>query len=275
MGWLSYADSGKLAALVMVVVIYFALTGKVKGPGGRLILYTAVGVVLCICPLTAAVLMTYQTRFYDYQWIWSLVPVTAVVALGGTVFLAEQCQSGGGWQKMLRNIIVTAASVLILLFCGGLGEGSVDAVKAEQDRDHAETVLAQVREICGDEVCLWAPAAILEYARLDGEMELLYGRNMWDAALNAYSYDTCSEEQQKLYQWMEYLDDWDIEISVAETVQYVQRGFENGADCILLPTKMSDWLPEGESEAVLLEQLGADESRDVTVLDGYYLVRLR
>ncbi len=275
LGWLNYTDAGKLVALVIAAIIYLMMASGLKGPKGRLVSYAGVLTVLCICPVTAAVLMLYQTRFYDYQWIWSVVPVTAVIALGGTVFWTEQCKPGKGWRTMLRNAIVTCASIVVLLLCGGLGEGSVDAARAEAERTHAEKILDEVQQACGEDVCLWAPAKITEYARLEGDMKLLYGRNMWDAALNAYSYDTYSEEQQELYRWMEYLDDWEIDISVEEVEDYVQRGFERGADCVLLPTEMSDWLKEPESEELLLERLGSDSDREVIVLEGYYLLKLR
>lgn len=272
-GWKSYTDGGKLAALVIAAVIYLLLGFKSKGPRGRLTIYAGIMILVCICPVTAAVMMQYQTAFYDYQWIWSMVPVTAVIALGGTIFLTEQWKSGNGWRSWGYNLIVTAVSVAILLLCGGLGKGSVDHLQAETDRVHGQAVLNRVQQQCDKDVCLWAPADILEYARLDGEMELLYGRNMWDVALNAYSYDTYSAEEVELYQWMERLDDWAIEISVAEVEEYTQRGFVAGAECILLPKELSDWLAEPESESLLLERLGACEGREVLVLEEYYLLK--
>lgn len=272
-GWQNYTAGGKFAALVMVAVVYLLLAFKLKGPRGRLVIYAGIMILVCICPVTAAVMMKYQTAFYDYQWIWSMVPVTAVIALGGTVFLTEQWKPGKGWHSLGHNAILTLASVSLLFLCGGLGKGSVDAVQAEKDRSHGTAVLEQVRQQYGSDVCLWAPANILEYARLDGEMELLYGRNMWDIALNAYSYDNYSEEEVALYQWMERLDDWAIEISVDEVDEYVQSGFEAGAEVILLPTELSDWLEEPESEVLLLERLGAYEGREVLVLEEYYLLK--
>lgn len=273
-GWLKYTDAGKLVALVLAAILYLGLFRKVKGPGGRLLLYGTVSSVLCICPLTAAILMAYQTRFYDYQWIWSMVPVTALIAFGGTVFLTEQYKPGKGWKTIFKNTIVTIASVSLVLLCGGMGQGSVDAVKTHEDRVHSETVLGEVRMLCGEDVCLWAPSKILEYARLDGKMQLFYGRNMWDAALNAYSYDSYTEEQKELYLWMEKLDDWDIEISVAEVEENIQKAFASGVNCVLLPTGMSDWLEDSESEAVLLERL-AETGAEVTKLEDYYLLSLR
>ncbi len=273
LGWTAYMDGGKLAALALAAALFMGLTVGKRGNKGLLVLYGSLMMVLCICPITAAGLMAYQTRFYDYQWIWSMVPVTALIALGGTVFLTEEWKASGGMGRF-RALIVTVASVLVVVLCGGLGAGSVDTVAARQRADHAENVLAKVRTHCGTDVCLWAPAKVLEYARLDGETKLLYGRNMWDAALNAYSYDAYSEEQKELYVWMEKLDDWQIEITVDEVEEYVNRAYACGADCILLPTEMSDWLVEPESETVLLERL-EKSGAGVNELEGYYLLDLR
>lgn len=272
-GWQGYTGSGKLAALAIVVLLYLWLCSKQKGPGKRLLLYGIVFVILCVCPLTAAFLMYYQTRFYDYQWIWSMVPLTALIAWGGTVFLTGQWKMGKGWRGVLHNTIVTLASVAILLLCGGLGQGSVGAVEAHENRTHSENVLAKVQELCGEDICLWAPANILEYARLDGKMQLLYGRNMWDVALNAYSYDAYSKDQIDLYEWMEHLDDWDIKISAAEVEMQVQKAFAEGADCILLPDDFVEWMPEAED--ALLEQLKASGNVEVIRLEEYYLLKLR
>ncbi len=273
MGWINYTDSGKLAALVIIALLYLWLTAKCKGPQKRLMIYGVVTVVLCICPVTAAVLMYYQTRFYNYQWIWSVVPLTILTAFAGTVFLTEQWKAVKGWKSMLYNAVMTIATVVIVSLCGGLGEGSVDAAETHEKREHSETVLMEVQELYGDDLYLWAPADILEYARLDGKMQLLYGRNMWDVALNAYSYDTYSEEQTELYEWMEHLDDWNIEIDAAEVEKQVQKAFAAGADCILLPDDFVEWMPE--SEEALAERIKALGNVEVTRLEEYYLLKLR
>lgn len=273
MGWTNYTDSGKLVALVIVALLYLWLAVKCKGPQKRLMIYGVVTVVLCICPVTAAGLMYYQTRFYNYQWIWSMVPVTGLIALGGTVFLTEQWKDGKGWKSMLHNVIVTLASVVAISLCGGLGEGSVDAFEAREKRERSEAVLMDVQELYGDDLCLWAPADVLEYARIDGKMQLLYGRNMWDVALNAYSYDTYSEKRVELYEWMEHLDDWAIEISAGEVEEYVQKAFAEGADCVLLPDDFLEWMPE--SEEALAELLKSSENVEATRLEEYFLLKLR
>lgn len=270
LGWLEYTEAGKLPALLLAVICYGVFLSGLKGAKGHLLIYGGVMTALCICPVTAAFLMGYQTRFYDYQWIWSMVPMTAVIALGGTLFLTDVRKYG----YKVQSIVVTCMSVMVLLLCSGVGREQVDVSRKEKERLEAERVLENVEELCGEDACLWAPAHILEYARREGDRPLLYGRNMWDEGLNAYSYDTYSRELVCLYQWMEKLDDWDITISVEETADYVQKGGACGAECILLPEEMLQWLPQTESEEVLWDVLQSQEGLTVTKLEGYYLVRL-
>ena len=187
--------------------------------------------------------------------------------------MTEQWKSGKGWKVLLYNTVVTVASVSVIWLCSGLGESSVDVAEIQTKREHSEAVLVQVQEIYEDDICLWAPADILEYARLDGKMQLLYGRNMWDVALNAYSYDTYSEEQTRLYEWMEHLDEWDIEISATEVEEQVQKAFAAGANCILLPDDFVERMPE--SEESLVEGLKSSENVEITRLEEYYLLKLR
>jgi len=272
-GWHNYTDSGKFAALVVVALLYMWLGVKCKETHKWLMVYGVVSVILCVCPLTAAVLMFYQTRFYNYQWIWSVVPSTALIALAATVFLADRWKGGKSRKEWLHTAVVTLALVAVLVLCGALGQERVDAVEARERRVHSEAVLTEVQNLCGENVCLWAPADLLEDARICNNMRLLYGRNMWDVALNAYSYDVYSPAQVELYEWMEHLDDWAIDITAAEVKEYAQKAFEEGADCILLPDDFIEWMQESETE--LLDRLKADGNVEVTRLEEYYLLKLR
>ncbi len=270
-GWLGYTSAGKLAVLFLALTAYLVLGRGLKGPRARLVFYGGITAVLCILPVTAAILMKYQTLFYDYQWIWSLVPVTAVIALGGTVFLREQWKTGGGYRTFGRNVLLTLLCVGTLVLCSN-PDGADKGVRASaQERAQAAAVLERAREVCGDDFCLWAPQEILEYVReLDGSVRLLYGRNMWDEALNAYSYDVYSEDIKALYLWMEHLRDYGAEISEAELREQVQKGFASGADCILLPEM-------GENYRGRLEELSGmavdGGSLEIIGLDGYKLLR--
>lgn len=270
-GWTNFTDSGKLAVLFMALTAYLFVSGRRKGPQKRLIVYGGVAALLCIFPVTAALMMMYQTLFYDYPWIWSIVPFTAVIALGGVVFLTDCWKKGRGYRTFLYNVVLTLLSVGVLVLCSGLGENRIDDEEERKNREYAATVL---EELYGNDMgsgeergfCLWAPREILEYARTEnGGIRLLYGRNMWDLALNAYSYDNYSQEQRDLYEWMEHLTDYGVRIDDTEGQEYVQRAFSMGVDCILLPAEMQGWNPaETVWDDVETKELGR-----------YYLLRMR
>jgi hypothetical protein len=95
LGWADYKGSGKLAILLLAALMYLWFAGKWRKQKA-LVLYTTVAAVCCILPVTAALLMLYQTKFYDYQWIWSIVPLTAVTAYGATLFLEQQWRVAQG-----------------------------------------------------------------------------------------------------------------------------------------------------------------------------------
>lgn len=280
-GWQSFMDGGKLVAPALAAVAYMVMRKGRLGPAGRLVRYGGIAAVLCICPVTAALLMLYQTAFYDYPWIWSMVPLTALIALGGTVFLTDQWKKGG-WRTFLYNTVLTLLCVGALVLCGGLGESRVDAAEQRRERVRAEAVLAEAKAVCGEEFCLWAPQEILEYARTqDGKISLLYGRDMWDAALHAYSYDMYSEDTEALYLWMEHLRDYGAEgfgtkESAAEGRECVRRAFAMGVDVILLPEDVPG-LDEMEhkTEEEILQMLLMGEDLEIIRLEGYFLLRMR
>lgn len=263
-GWLEFTDGGKLVVLFLAAALYLTLGRKLRGPQGRLVFYGSIAAVLCIFPMTAAGLMQYQTLFYDYPWIWGYVPLTAVIALGGTMFLTEQCES---WRGIVKNTILVLLGVGLLVLCGGLGRGGADTEAAVREQDQVRDVLETVKESCGGECCLWAPREILEYSRsLDAGVCLLYGRNMWDAALDAYSYDVYNKETGELYEWMEHLRDYEKETSEAEVRTHVGQAFAMGADCILLPKAEANFQKD-------IAELAKEGEVEVIELEGYYLLK--
>lgn len=270
-GWLGFTDIGKLAALFLALAGYLLVSSRRKGPQKRFAVYGSVTALLCICPVTAALLMMYQTLFYDYPWIWSIVPFTAVIALGGVVFLTDCWKKGRGYRTFFYNVALTLFSAGVLVLCSGLGANRIDSEQERQNREYAATVLEEMYENYlrdGEEpgFCLWAPREILEYARTENsQLRLLYGRNMWDLALNAYSYDSYSQEQRDLYEWMEHLTDYGVSIDDTEGQEYVQRAFSMGVDCILLPTEMQGWNPAET----------AWDDVEMKELEQYYLLRMR
>lgn len=122
-GWTDYTQHGKFAALLLLAILYLGFvlygSGKEANASGaekarkRLYLYGTLVTFGCICPVTALILLKYQTAFYSYVWIWAAVPQTALIAWAATDFLCNLLK-----EKSLRNGM--AALILLgILFLGG------------------------------------------------------------------------------------------------------------------------------------------------------------
>lgn len=245
-GWEKYIQDGKLVALLLAVLLFGWLYKKGTEHKG-LLLYTTVMAVGCVFPLTAALLMIYQTRFFDYQWIWSAVPLTAVVAYGITLFLTELWKGTGREQKRTA-LAVTLLVAVALLLCGSLGLSPEDKAlgeTADEERRVAYTVIEQLGALAEAEerqgtIVLWAPAEIIEYAReADGRIKLLYGRNMWDVALNAYAYDVYGDNVVELYTVMEEMSHPTGQKMAKTPAEYAEIAVGEGVNCIVLPDSVA------------------------------------
>lgn len=199
-GWFRVTGEGKSMALFLAALLFLWAGGR-QEKEKPLLCYSTLMAICCILPVTAAALMLYQTRFYDYEWIWSAVPVTIVTAYAGTRVQAE-CWQGFRREAWKKGLPVTAGLLAAALLCGGVNDMGAERERAREQRAEAAGLLAAVGADDGD-ICLWAPREIMEcIRRLDSSILLPYGRNMWEEALDAYSYDTYPEETRKLYRWM-------------------------------------------------------------------------
>ena len=314
-GWQQFITLGKLPALLIAVLLWMLSchgrqeasggdrpwqnSGAKKGVKDQLLYYGAAMTAFCICPGTAALLMKYQTAFYDYRFVWSLVPMTALLGLGGTLFFTRYWRSSGiglGYKSLFYNAALTFSCAAILFFSGGLGRGEAVPDTAAE-REKAFQVLAQVEDLARGqsreidpggqqeaELCLWAPREIITYARLEnGSFTLLYGRNMWDVALNAYSYDVYPEEVRRLYCWMEDIpvegeagkaEEARAEQNAEQLRRYVEKAFSLGANCVLLPKEYADGvdvLAAGAGAADQVEMAASGLSAEVFELEDYIL----
>ncbi len=313
-GWLRYTDNGKFAALLLVVLLFLWFRRGRRNK--ELLIYTTIAAVLCIFPVSAALLQKYQTLFYDYEWIWSYVPVIIMLAYGITVFLTSRWEN---YQKEVRqkgnsvtrklfweNIAVTAGVVAVVLLCGRLGnpvfqaeeealerqqallvlealleseELAPDAltqqVELEQLASNALTQQAESEELAPDaltqqveseQLVLWAPQEVMAYARAyDGNIRLIYGRNMWDKALMGYSYESYGDVEESLYQWMSSVEedgDQSSEKFLAGGLPCVEAALERGVNCILLP---------GSTSVENVEALEDVLKEKAELMEGYYI----
>lgn len=254
-GWYRYTDSGKYAVLFLGAVVFLWFRARrLEKTGLSVLLYATVGAALAICPVTAVILMKYQTRFYDYEWVWSGVPVTLVIAWGMTEVYLELSRNHFK-EKKWAPAGLAAVGLLLIWLCGsmpgsGQGSGMQDRLLHSEGEQKAAAIVDIIAEKGNTEViCLWAPRDILQYVRgISGEITLLYGRNMWEESLNAYAYDTYDEEMCGLYGWMEDLTAAEAgtgEVTPAEVFgeekeQYLMSALNRGVNCIVLPGQTAD-----------------------------------
>lgn len=257
LGWREYITDGKLAALLLAAVLYLLL-GRKRG-GRSFLVYTAVAAVCCILPVTAALLMMYQTGFYGYRRIWSLVPATAVTAYGIAVVVTERWPDfkPANWRRGAPVAALALGAVLL-----SAGAGAWDMEGEERERRQADAVLGLLMEICPDgEVYLWAPREIMEYAReTDASVRLVYGRDMWDSSLIGYTYDNYDESKVFMYDWMEMEPGgrtW--EMNMLATAQ----AREEGVNCILLPK---------ETNRRVISYMGKVLGAEIRLVGSYYYI---
>lgn len=255
-GWRSFSSQGKLAGALLAALLFLWIYYRAKRK--EFLIYTTGVTLLCILPVSAAALMLYQTSFYDYKWIWSIVPVTAAVGFAAVLFLSET--AGTRDQRGRRRRAAAALLLAVgLVFCGGMGVSPGTAFEKREEREQAQIVLNLLKErLRGQEICLLAPRGILGYARsYDAGITLLYGRDMWEPDLRSYSYDQYPEGLQEVYRWMEAAP-WEK----APDIGCMAEAVSAGANCILISADK----PE-ESVRSLEELLGVPAE----TLEGYYL----
>lgn len=286
LGWTDYVRSGKLVVLLLASLL-FLWFGRKHREQGDLLRYTAITTFCCILPVTAVLLMLYQTRFYDYEWIWSLVPLTGMTAYGITVFLTEYGTEAGR-EKGHRNIAVPFLLLAAILLSGDMGNTEEEWDRQRTENARAKDVLEQLgEEYSGGDICLWAPREILEYAReTDGSLRLPYGRNMWDLSLNGYSYDTYEESTIRMYQWMEWVGETgrpDMKVQIPEEGDgsYEEGGRKQTERTIRLEDSVSHAIEMGVNCILISENAGLDAVKRMErilgvkagLLEGYYFFK--
>lgn len=258
-GWINFNSAGKLSAALLISLVLLWVYSK-RVPQKTFLIYTSVVTVVCIMPLTAGAVMLYQTGFYDYEWIWSIVPLTAMIAMALTMFLAEFLH-GIAKEDRKTETVVFVLVLTGLLFCSDMGVKTWNGTGEKKERQEAAQVLAVTKERMPEEhIVLWAPKEIMSYARqTDASIELVYGRNMWDKALNAYAYDVYTDDINRLYEWMEAEPE---EMTEAD-VFCAEAALRVGVNCVLIPTDKT------EETIGYLERLFRTEAEKV---GEYYLL---
>lgn len=265
-GFESFIAEYKYLALVIGIVFYSLIQWKKyrKTSAQQMHLFCVCMIVAIIFPLTGVMLQLYLTRFYDYPWIWSCVPLTAVIAWGIITIIFEEIpnvlrkEEKDPTKKRLRicKICGLCAATAILFMCGNQGRLRMPDEQFLQDSETAEEILEYLEaEVLSEEHVIWGKAGVMQFLRShSGEVLLFYGRDMWDAKAGAYDYEDYIREETSCYEWMEtvssphnlYLlevEQAPEEVLVAiSTEKYVKMACDRDVDIIILPTQITPWM---------------------------------
>lgn len=277
----------KLLAPVIGILLYVPVCWKkIKNTKEKYFLTYAAGMlVLLLFPVTAVVFLVYQTRFYDYQWVWSFVPLTGILAWGAVTIVcnenaglcgnAEKHRNNGN-ESLLRLCGIVAA-VLLIFLCGNQGVLRQETTEEAKLQNAGRQILQYMEDNRGtEEYLIWGPAGVMQYIRShSGEVKLLYGKDMWDAKAGAYDYEAYTAEETACYNWMESVSAshnlYLLETNQATELIYMSLADENqlkyavqdGVDVIILPSQITPWVERkfdtiaGESKVtVTTEEIG-------------------
>lgn len=218
-GYLKFAAEGQYIAIFLLALLLLWVkrigTNHQEKKRTPLLAYTTAVFILVICPFSAWVLMKYQTAFYTYSQLFLWIPMTAVMGwagvsiVEGVLFQVEKQDPKGrlnGGRKKWTEAAVLGALAILLALGGTVSLAAESTPKVENSSWVPEDVLEVFRALEEEELqgkLLLAPDEVLEYARAySGEFSLLYGRNMWQKELNAYTYDTYAQVLEEVHAWL-------------------------------------------------------------------------
>lgn len=236
--------------------------------------YYGIAVFVCLLfPPCMWALQKYQTGFYSAASLWALVPVTGMTAYGAAALLdmAEKAygKQAGLMGRRYGKYVLAGLFCTVILLSGGFTpvSGTADP-GGEKIPEPQRAALEWIAEHV-EEPCVWAPREVAEYARAySGEIRLLYGRNMWEEALNAYTYDVYTEECALLYAWMEGQAAGDGKAPPEDMERAVETAMRMGCNVLVLRAG-DEWAAAGEAR---VDAMGCLQS--ATVAGEYRILTL-
>lgn len=244
-------DKMPVILLAVLLLLWLSNKKKINGESNRLLVYSAGISCALLFPVTAVIAVIYQSAYYDYEWVWSMVPAVSVIAYGGVQLYEKK-------EKEKNGKVFWWMAVLVLLFlCGNQGCLQTASEEAISSETLKKTIAAIESEPELAEPVLWGPSHIMQEIRCEtGEIVLVYGKDMWDPKSGAYDYEAYSEELIQAYEWMdsisvlevsegqgiwELYDKYDIYEKLPEAFAAVLNA---GANVIVLPERAAGHLEE-------------------------------
>lgn len=216
MGYLQFAGNGQYLALYYITLLVLFLLMRQQGGRKDTVrenyLNISLGLtVMLLFPPSAWLLMKYQTTYYTYSNLILLLPLPGIIACGFTevITVAEindtKRKSRNIFLKKYKEIFccsLLAVAAGLLFLCGTMISGEWKSNTVENGLKIPGSILEILEKIPEGRTMI-APDEVLEYARAyNGEIRLLYGRDMWNPALRAYTYDTYPEELVIFHEWL-------------------------------------------------------------------------
>lgn len=204
--------TNKLIGLTLCLSVFFGFllfSKKKKFSYSSLLIYSFAIFILLIFPPTAFLISRGQTVFFARDYIWiclPVIPITAAMLTDLTDYL-----------KGKSKVIIAFASIISVLFIFILGgAGSVKsnsryAAEPEITFDSYKSVtpvvdrLAELSESAGGNYLVLATPTLTEYIHMrTGAVKTLYGRDIWDTQVVAYTNDKYDDTTTEFYHWMLY-----------------------------------------------------------------------
>lgn len=229
--------AGKYLALVIIGMFFLWILGRYKKSQStrHLMLFGITMTLLVIVPITGMLLMAYQTKFFDYRHLFLLlfpmvfIPWAITEALDQGVNYMKQNAEEGDLIKEKPWVVRTAGAAIAVCFLMLSGNLLTEGVEVNFTfaKDKVPASAMEVFELLEDRDVLIAPNEVIEYARAyDGDIKLIYGRDMWQPALRAYTYNTYDEETCEIYKWMQ---NEVVNIFLVSEEEKIEIGYER--DC--------------------------------------------
>lgn len=263
-----YGSAQKLLVLFFAVLLFAWLAEKkeITHKQNRFLVYSLFMTAVLLIPFTAVAVMLYQTAFYDYEWSWSMVPMTAVIAFGIVLFLEQEMS------KKRKGLLVVVI-IGIMCLCGNQGIFQKVPKQEVLIRGEIDEILEGVSGVSDSKrVVLWGPAEVMqEVRRCEGNIMLVYGRDMWDEKAGAYDYEAYSKELTEAYIWLEdAIGHYNVaaeQENPEETLAFLEEQYGWSEKCgkhveevikaeaniIVLPRLIGSYIEEGMKEAVVAQ----------------------
>lgn len=205
---------GQYLTLFIAVLLFIWLLEEHKNQ--EFVRFSLTMLLLLLLPLSAELLIRYQTAFYGRENIWRLLPLTALLAYGlvltETKMLAALVRIEAHKQSPpnIKNERLREVFVLVILTALLLISGTLSADKTETGKRAGLNGLPREAQILtfldipkDDFVYLLAPDEVSSFARIySGNLLLPYGRDLYEEGLNAFLYDAYDEEMLLLHDWI-------------------------------------------------------------------------